>query len=347
MIHTNIKGSIPNAIDCFSRKRGIRLLSLSVYFILFFLFTIVTARSQEDNVLEKHARSNPELIRLGNSATYDIEYKLTFKKTAPGQVTKFILRVTVPKDIPPIQEIVEMDTIPDHTKIEIDNNGNSIAYFYLGPGEFTGNEKEFILRYRARVTGYKVVKVPKEGQVPDFFIEPEKYIESDNPRIIETSNSICFGKNTTWDKTRAIYDFVRRNIKYKYSYDDLGALFALDNRWGDCTDFAYLMIALCRTQEIPARFVNSFFYDQSAPSKLHNWLEVYMPEFGWVPMDPEEGRFDDNAYFAGKTNNTVIWYVVGSSNLLEGGGQYYWDYYWKDSNPHIEVTRSINITKIE
>jgi transglutaminase-like putative cysteine protease len=61
---------------------------------------------------------------------------------------------------------------------------------------------------------------------------------------------------------------------------------------GVCQDFAHTMIALLRHVRIPARYVSGYLYrgredhDRSTPDATHAWVEVLMPNLGWVGVDP-------------------------------------------------------------
>ncbi|MDX1430503.1 MAG: transglutaminase family protein [Rhodothermales bacterium] len=67
---------------------------------------------------------------------------------------------------------------------------------------------------------------------------------------------------------------------------------ALENRAGVCQDFAHIFIALARRLGIPCRYVSGYLYhrsvdhDRSAQDASHAWVEAYLPEFGWLGLDP-------------------------------------------------------------
>ncbi|MEL6269287.1 MAG: transglutaminase family protein, partial [Chloroflexota bacterium] len=66
---------------------------------------------------------------------------------------------------------------------------------------------------------------------------------------------------------------------------------ALEKRLGVCQDFAHIMIALLRELRIPARYISGYLYhrtdkDRSAADATHAWVEVWLPELGWVGFDP-------------------------------------------------------------
>ena len=69
------------------------------------------------------------------------------------------------------------------------------------------------------------------------------------------------------------------------------------NSTGVCQDFAHAMLALCRTANIPARYVSGYIH--SNPNALdetligaaasHAWIEAFLPGSGWVGFDPTNG----------------------------------------------------------
>jgi transglutaminase-like putative cysteine protease len=59
-----------------------------------------------------------------------------------------------------------------------------------------------------------------------------------------------------------------------------------------CQDFAHIMIALVRGLGIPCRYVSGYLFQQnedgvrSSDGATHAWLEVLLPDLGWIGFDP-------------------------------------------------------------
>ena len=66
----------------------------------------------------------------------------------------------------------------------------------------------------------------------------------------------------------------------------------LDARAGVCQDFAHVMIAICRSWGLPARYVSGYLFtdqkhgDRSDPDATHAWVEVFFPSLRWIGFDP-------------------------------------------------------------
>jgi len=60
---------------------------------------------------------------------------------------------------------------------------------------------------------------------------------------------------------------------------------------GACRDLVVLMVDLCRSVGLAARFVSGYFYldEPEEPPQLHAWTEVYLSGAGWRGYDPSIG----------------------------------------------------------
>jgi transglutaminase-like putative cysteine protease len=67
---------------------------------------------------------------------------------------------------------------------------------------------------------------------------------------------------------------------------------ALAARRGVCQDFAHVMLAVCRSWGVPARYVSGYLFtdrkggDRSDPDATHAWVEVFLPSLRWIGLDP-------------------------------------------------------------
>jgi len=67
---------------------------------------------------------------------------------------------------------------------------------------------------------------------------------------------------------------------------------ALETRRGVCQDFAHIFLSLVRPLGIPARYVSGYLFqeagghDRSIDGATHAWVEVLLPDLGWVGLDP-------------------------------------------------------------
>jgi transglutaminase-like putative cysteine protease len=142
---------------------------------------------------------------------------------------------------------------------------------------------------------------------PEYFLRPTKLLPTDG--IVETTaEEITAGRKTDLEKARVIYEWIVENtfrnpktrgcgtgdIRYMLENKDLG---------GKCADLNALYVGLARAAGLPARDVygirvakSELGYKSLGPSTSnitkaqHCRAEVYLREYGWVPVDPADVR---------------------------------------------------------
>ncbi|MBR1520810.1 MAG: transglutaminase family protein [Bacteroidaceae bacterium] len=91
-----------------------------------------------------------------------------------------------------------------------------------------------------------------------------------------------------------ICQWLNENIEYQPQATtvDTTAAEVLKSRQGVCQDFAHLMIAFCRQQGIPARYVNGFLEGEG---ETHAWVEIF-DGYNWLGFDPTHNRCITDGY---------------------------------------------------
>lgn len=145
----------------------------------------------------------------------------------------------------------------------------------------------------------------------------ERLLESDDLQIKLLAQQLKQGDDAS--TCFAIYKWVSENIRYStYHADDLGALYALRQLKGDCTEYACLAVALARANGIPARMVGGYVSDKDAVVKAkdyHHWSEVYFDR-QWRILDAQKKSWlDMNAdYVAFNYYQTLQQTAIASGN---------------------------------
>lgn len=121
-----------------------------------------------------------------------------------------------------------------------------------------------------------------------------------DPRVALLADSLTRGLASRYDRARAIESFFKREFRYTLDLPASRAQTSLEyflftRRAGHCEYFSSGMAVLLRSIGIPARNVNGFLggtwnaggrYLAVTQNEAHSWVEVWFPEFGWVPFDP-------------------------------------------------------------
>jgi len=290
--------------------------------------------------IETGINDNTE-VRVLESAEYEVVERFQIVNHGPGSPSKHNLWAALIRDIPPYQQVMEMSISTQEYQTFEDEYGNLIAEFDLSG---LAPEKSVVVEIRYLIAvnqlAYDLTKC--EGDLPTDFTNPELYIESNNPQIRSLSTDLSEGKTNPCEQVRAFYDYVGDHLVHTYNGRDWGAQAALGEMGADCSEYADLMIALSRAAGIPARYLEGLLYLEPATEALarseHAWLEVYLPNVGWTPMDPTLGRSLGlrGKYFAANNPDHII-VTSGRNPSALRGASYYTHIYWPGPSAEIKI----------
>jgi transglutaminase-like putative cysteine protease len=134
------------------------------------------------------------------------------------------------------------------------------------------------------------------------FMEPSHHVPLTQHRRIRKKffrQADSFG-----NALRALNTWIFKNFEYKPGETTISTPLAdvVAQRRGVCQDFAHLMLAILRSNGIPARYVSGYIeaYDpetiDAENAKLigaaasHAWVEVYLPGGTWWGLDPTNNQ---------------------------------------------------------
>lgn len=182
-------------------------------------------------------------------------------------------------------------------KLKLRVEGPAAVYTYnLTPGEWgvfplsDGDGSYRVAIYRNTAGNrYSLVMVADVEVVlgDEFapFLRPNQYVNyTDAPNTMELASQLCGGLSHPLDKVAAVYDYVVENFTYdkeKAATVKSGYLpvleTVLEEKKGICFDYAAVMTAMLRSQEVPCKLVVGY-----AGTVYHAWISVWTEENGWV-----------------------------------------------------------------
>jgi len=134
------------------------------------------------------------------------------------------------------------------------------------------------------------------------FLNASDYVSMEAEIWREALDALPLGVNDVWLDAVAIGRHIYGNFQYTTASTTVNTrpVEVVKSRQGVCQDFAHLMLGMCRTLGIPARYVSGYFYNQNrVPGDVeasHAWVEIYLPDFGWKGFDPTHNRVPDTRY---------------------------------------------------
>lgn len=87
---------------------------------------------------------------------------------------------------------------------------------------------------------------------------------------------------TVMNMVEWVYDNVEYDISYFGQKKDAQTVFM--ERRGVCVEYSHLLISMLNSAGIKTRYVNG--YVVSDDWQPHAWVEAYVPDYGWLPLDP-------------------------------------------------------------
>lgn len=247
--------------------------------------------------------NNSVQLLFGDSTTYKVNFAYPLKNDSS---TRKDFEVTLPPSTSSQTVFIEkIDPAPLSTRVDAD--GNVIAKYIVD-----GNQS---LKVKVDVLAdvkYIEYNLKNSGTISDIpqslkneYTKSTKYWPSNNEQIKQKAQEITQGKNSVAEKVKAINNYVIQTLNYnndkiKYNIRQ-GGLEALNNPNNVvCLEYSDLSISLLRAAGIPARMPVGYGYSgdlKKSPSvsdSLHSWVQAYIPNNGWINLDPTWGEKFNN-----------------------------------------------------
>jgi len=235
----------------------------------------------------------PIVLQNGVSSNAKLELKADLENKSFWWVTK---TVVLPLDTNQQQSYIE-SIEPKPTKVRVDKDGNIIAKFRLRPfkkirvkavADVVIEQKSYDLENDA---GFQQIPVDIAADYTgNTDIWPDKWLQNLG------LNKEDLRKKTVIKATEEVYKAVAdKSADYnpKFSYPDRIA--SSNQPASTSLDNADVLTSALRSAGIPARVVGGVITNNqlSVFDKAENyvWVEAYIPEIGWMTVDPVQGKF--------------------------------------------------------
>lgn len=157
------------------------------------------------------------------------------------------------------------------------------------------------------------------------FLNPNQYVNyTMDSNAVKLAAQLTAGKTVELDKVQAVYNYVVKNLTYdkqKAATVQSGYLPVVDKvlaeKKGICFDYASLMTAMLRSQNIPTKLVTGY-----TGSAYHAWISTYTKETGWVEgvifFDGVSWKLMDPTFASsGNSSEAIMKYIGDGKNYTE------------------------------
>ncbi len=242
-------------------------------------------------------------LTFGDQTVYNVNFNFPLRND--GAVAR-TMTVTLPPDTSSQKVYINsLDPKPKATRL--DSDGNILADFTV-PARTTITVKTNISAV-VKYLEYDLSAGGAKGDIPADLVKTytahTRYWQTLDPDIVIKAKQAAADIPKVADQIKAIQKTVVDTLSYndkkiKYNVRQ-GAAKALQNPTNAvCLEYSDLMIALLRAQGIPARMPVGYAYtgdlkaSKAVSDSLHSWVEAYIPNVGWINVDPTWGEKYDN-----------------------------------------------------
>ncbi len=226
-----------------------------------------------------HARPTTALLNV--TMTWDV--------VADGVLEHAELKVTVPTESAN-QKIISMN-FSDPYKIISDSESN--IKFEFGNIRAKRISANFIIQtdYIDRINSNRTEIMKKEYSTNTEYIKINDEISDIARELSGDSAPLELYNMSKW-----VYDNVKYNLSYtNVSISDITQTtmpsdWVIQSRTGVCDEFSNLFIAMARSKSYPTRIIIGQVYVDRKWIP-HAWAETFLPEYGWIEIDPTHNQF--------------------------------------------------------
>lgn len=165
-----------------------------------------------------------------------------------------------------------------------DNHQNIIYRLMLKPGRNVLRHDAMVMVPSLREDAWWVDEVIPPHRLPASLLRytlPSRYCDSD--KLLDFAWQHFGQIPHGLQRVQAMCEWLHNNIEYRTGSGSphLSAYDIIQRRYGVCRDLAHTLVALCRTFNLPARYVSGYVpdigcFDPGTPMDFHAYCEVYL-----------------------------------------------------------------------
>jgi len=293
-------------------------------------------------------RQDNELFSLDDTRHARVTLTHEVKTSGNGLLRDLNVYYAIPENLNQ-QEILNIEYSPETFENVTDRWDQRFAYFHYKNIK-PETPQRTIMTVETKISAITYYIFPdKVGSLNDIPADLyEKYTANgskykiDDPYIQKLAKEVVGDERNPYWIARRIFDYIRTTLEYKLEGGWNVAPVVLQRGTGSCSEYSFSFIALCRAAGLPARYVGAVVVrgdETSLDEYFHRWPEVYLPHYGWIPIDPQGGDKDlprDRANSIGRLSNRFLITTQGGGDS-KYIGWYYNSYETWTADPQVQV----------
>ena len=306
---------------------------------------------EDDKIYQLKIKDSEKFIRKDKQL-----HKVTFNHNVtcygPGKIKTLDVNVALPENRDNQTVLDEINYNISPNKILTDKWGQKTAWFNfkdIKPGEKTEIKVTSVFEtYNVRYFIYpenvgSLNDIPNE--IKEKYLSDDEKYQINNKVIQETVKQVVGNEKNPYWILRNIHQYLIGHLHYIMDGAWDTAPTVITNGHGSCSEYSFTFISLCKAAGLPTRYVGST-WDRKELAYMddvyHRWVEVYLPNYGWIPTDPTHGDRTsprDQAYPIGLVRNSAL------ITTQSGGGSSTMEWTYNSNENYVtEPKTNINIT---
>ncbi len=233
--------------------------------------------------------------------------------TAVNKADSFLVWVSQIKEWDSQKVLSSESSVTEKRSYEDKENGNIISF----------------IDFSSKVLGRKQIKINFSIEVSEIEVEEGSWVTDDYDKssplyrkytkserqlsqtddIVKLAEEITRSTDDYFPKAKIIYNWIVENIEHKEKTGERGAIRVFQSKNGNAAELSFLCITLMRSVGIPARLVTGAWGEAGRRQENHFWLEFYLNNVGWVPVDCAKkmfARLDNKRTIFSKGENIIL-----------------------------------------
>jgi len=258
-------------------------------------------------ILDESANGNEDLVR---PVTFKLDYTVTVdaNDVPDGEIIRCWL--PFPREGHRRQVDVKLLSVNSDEYVLASNDNQQRTVYIQKPAI---KDQPTIFNMVLEVTGYNEINFIQPNQIKPYNKDSglyKTYTSERAPHIIfsdkikDLSNKIVGDEANSYLIAKKIFTWISTNIPWagarEYSTLENISDYCITNGHGDCGIKTLLFMTLCRYNGIPAKWQSGWMLHPGEVN-LHDWSEIYLEGYGWVPVDQSFGLVnsdqEDERYF--------------------------------------------------
>ncbi|NLL99948.1 MAG: hypothetical protein GX220_00635 [Treponema sp.] len=202
----------------------------------------------------------------------------------------------------------------------------------------------FVVQTCAVNTNIKPQKIDqlseKSKQIYASYLVANQIIPSNDEAIIKLAKQIIAKETNPYYIAQKLYNYMISEftvLQNTRKSEDISEL--LEKKVGDAYDFTILFCAMARSCGIPAIPLSGILIDAGLTNQNHWWLEIYLENFGWMPVDVALGAGKKHEAFRHITKNADFYFGnLDSQHVIFSRG-------WNNIKPATSNSKTVYIPK--